>query len=486
MKKKKNVDTLNTAKPTEDKSQVKEKNKTGKIIGFTILGIFIVGLIFAGIYIYQALEQPEKLFYTSSVNLQLTPKPMAGDIDTPSLSVQPAPTTSPLHNEDDIVNVLLMGLDQDYKSYAEKGGDFHTDSMIILAINFDKNTVDMISLPRDTFTYVPGIKGIYKLNAAVNCGGGKTDTGFKKACEAASWMLGGIDVNYYYAFELNTVKEIGNLIDGVDFNVEMSYRGTSGKYYKKGMQHLNGTGIYDYMRARTNATVGGHADTGRMDRCKAMLKAIFQKLKTLNLLTEIPSLLSTINKGLYTSVTLQQSISLANYAYNKIDLDSIRLHTMAGTTQSALSWNFCFLDQSERIKLIKEVYGKDVQPQEFVSYEYAKWLEDYGLKSVHYLGVAKEFLQYLKNISTDDLSNDQQQSYLALNDEYRKAQYAFNTAASALGSNDNEKMETENEALRDLTENLAKIIGYPNKLSWSVVSPWYKDHYINEVDVNFR
>lgn len=443
-----------------------DKTKQKKIIWFSVLGVAAVLLAAAGIYIYMALAQPESLFGDSS-DKSLASKPMIQDVD----GVSPSPLPPPPQTKDHIINVLLLGLDQDYKTYAAHGGDFHTDSIIVLAINFDKKTVDMISLPRDTFTHVPGVKGIYKLNAAINCGGGKTEAGFNKVCEAASWMLGGISIDYYYAFELQTVIDIGNMIGGVDFDVDMAYRGTSGTHYKKGMQHLNGTGIYDYMRARKNAT-GEQGDKGRMNRGKAMLKAIFQKLKQQNMLTQLPSLLNTVSQGLYTNTNLQQSIALANFAYNDINADNIKSHTMDGDLHNVLSWNFYFLDQQARKALMYEVYGIDIPEQQDVSYAYAKWLGAHGFKAIRYLSTAYDIIMYKQDT--------------ALTEAYRNTQAAFKKAASALDDADNNLLQTACENLRAICETFAKINNYPEKLSWSVKSAWYQDSCINEVNVDFN
>jgi LCP family protein required for cell wall assembly len=420
---------------------------------------------------------------------QLTPKPLFEDINDNNIGIpadsQPTPTST-MDSSQHIINILLLGLDQDYKSYAHGGGDYHTDAIIVLAVNFDKNTVDMISLPRDTFTNVPGIKGIYKLNAAINCGGGKTEDGFKKVSEAASWMLGGISVDYYYAFELDTVIEIGDMIGGVDFNVDMSYKGSSGTYYQKGMQHLDGMGIYDYMRVRKQATVGGHSDVGRMNRCKAMLKAIFQKLKSQNMLTQLPSLLGKVNEGLYTNTSLQQSIALANYAYNNINTVDVGSYTMEGSIRSALSWNFYFIDQDSRIKLIKDIYGIDVPKQEYVSYEYANWLGEYGFKAIRYLTTAYELSQYVQEADVKAFNSEQQDSYNALKEAYKQTQTAYNTAALTLDENDNNVMKSTMDNLKKSAEAFAKLVDYQNKLTWTVKSAWYEDPCINEVDVNFQ
>lgn len=469
-------------------SEVKAQ-KTGKkkiIIWLPILCVIIVLLLVAGIYFYQALEVPDSLFTEFSIQ-NTTSKPMHENIDFAiDKSGQPPAETAAMLPNQNIVNVLLLGLDLDYKPYAPGGGDYHTDAIIVLAINFDKNKVDMISLPRDTFTHVPGIKGIYKLNAAINCGGGKTKEGFNKVCEAASWLLGGINIDYYYAFELDTVIEIGDMIGGVDFDVDMAYKGMSDIYYEKGMQHLDGTGIYDYMRARKRAT-GEPGDKGRMNRCKAMLKAIFKKLKEENRLTQIPSLLATVSGGLYTNVTTQQSIALAYYAYNQIDMDDIGSHTLDGKLRSALGWNFYFIDQEYRKELINEIYGLEVPELEYVSYEYAIWLDNYGFKTSRYLATAQEVLQYSQNTyGIDHLSAEQQKEYYVLKEAYLHTQEAYDAASLTLGSAENSILKMARDNLRKRVEVFAKSINYPNKLSWTIKSAWNEDPCINEIIVDFR
>jgi polyisoprenyl-teichoic acid--peptidoglycan teichoic acid transferase len=448
--------------------ETKPKKKTAKIVGFSILGVLVVLLIIGGIYLYQALKQPKSLFTVSSVNVQSAKKAITEDIETPtpSASVYPLQTPPP-SIEDNIVNVLLLGMDSAYLTYPAGDEVFHTDSIIVLAINFDKNTVDMISLPRNT--YVPDITGFYNLKSAMNYGGGKTDAGFKKTCEAASWMLGGISIDYYYAFELDTVIEIGDMIGGVDFDVDMGYKGNSGTLYKKGMQHLDGTGIYDYMRARMNATSGAPGDKGRTDRGMAILKAISKKLKEKNMLTQFPGLLSAIDKGLYTNITLQQSIALANFAYSNIDMNKIGSHTMECESFSVLlNWDFYLIDQKVRAALIEEVYGIDVPELQYVSYEYAKWLGDYGFKTTRYLTTSYDLSQYIISKGEDTLSTEQQESYTALKEAYKKVQAAYNAAALSFSISDNTEMETASEELRKSAEALAKLVNYPDKLSWPV------------------
>ncbi|MDD2302479.1 MAG: LCP family protein, partial [Eubacteriales bacterium] len=155
-------------------------------------------------------------FVTSSPMAEGAVVSETNDYDNPLINPQPYASVrisdSPgLRN---IINILLLGFDADYKSYAENGGDSHTDAMMVASINIQTNTISLISLPRDTLTYVPGIRGIYKLNGSVNAGGGKTEAGLLKATEAASVLLGYVPIDYYFGIDMENVKDVGDLLGG--------------------------------------------------------------------------------------------------------------------------------------------------------------------------------------------------------------------------------------------------------------------------------
>ncbi|MFH1512821.1 MAG: LCP family protein, partial [Bacillota bacterium] len=88
--------------------------------------------------------------------------------------IEPYEITEYTQTTDQIVNILLLGIDLGMEGYWGSGyknkiEDCHTDAVMVVAINLDQQRIDLISLPRDTVTYVPGVRGIYKLNAAMNC-----------------------------------------------------------------------------------------------------------------------------------------------------------------------------------------------------------------------------------------------------------------------------------------------------------------------------
>ena len=169
------------------------------------------------------------------------------------------------------LNVLFLGID-----YAQPdiiGGytrtdfeDRHTDAVLVVSLNLEERSASLVSLPRDSLTYVPGVRGIYKLNAAINCAD-STREGLELVCKAVTWHLGGVEVSRYIAVDVRSMIQLGDAIGGVDFDLEMSYTGS--RFYRKGRQHLDGLGMMDYVRARQNATVGIN-DLGRTERQRRM------------------------------------------------------------------------------------------------------------------------------------------------------------------------------------------------------------------------
>ena len=460
--------------------EIRSPKRKKRIVLLSILALLLAGLVFGGVFLYRTLKKPEHQFRTSQQRPQSTQKSMVESLPQDG---EPAQETLPIViTEEGIVNILLLGIDSDDKSYAKDGGDFHTDAIINVAINFNKGTVDLISLPRDTFTHVPGVRGIYKLNAAINCGGGKTEEGFLKVCEAASWLLGGIQIDYYAAFELDTVIAIGNLIGGVDFDMDMAYTGNSGRSYEKGMQHLDGTGIYDYMRARKNARYSISGDAGRMERSRKMLVAIFEKMKQENLLAVLPSLIGEVKQGLYTNVSIQQMMSLAGFAL-EIDTAAIGSHTMKGKIRNALNWNFWFIDQVARQALIEQVYGVTVAPLERVSYEYATWMGRAGFLAVRHLTTAMEVYRYACDIDIAKMTEKQRLALAQMEEDYRALQAEYEKESDMPAERN---LKSFRDALKESTEELARLIDYPNRMVWSLKSSWCEDECINEVIVDFN
>lgn len=196
--------------------------------------------------------------------------------------IEPLKTIPKLQTKDRFTNILLLGVDYGFPGYwgshhKKVLQECHTDAFMVLSINMTTSEVNLVSIPRDSVTYVPGVRGLYKLNAAFNCAE-TIEEGCLRACEAASWMLGGVPMDYYACVDLAAMIALCDHIGGADLELEMGYTGHSGKYYSSGKQHLDGQGLADYARARKNATRNAN-DVGRTGRQRQVVSAILKVLK---------------------------------------------------------------------------------------------------------------------------------------------------------------------------------------------------------------
>ena len=384
-----------------------------------------------------------------------------------------------------ITNILLLGVDRTPEGGTSSGSMPHADAIMVIAVNFNENTVSLVSLPRDAFVNIPSVKGFYKLNCMFNVGGGYDDPdgAFSMMCEAAEWMLGGISIDYYYAIDFEAVMNLVDAIGGVDYDMDMSYSNNAGRYYAKGMQHLDGRGVLDYLRARKNATIDAN-DRGRVNRQKKMMIAVFKQLKEANLLLSIPQVLSSTKDGLYTNTTIEQTLALANYA-RKIDPNTIGTYSLYGEYKAGpIAWNWTFVDPANRIAVIHEVWGVIVSPLECTSYEFMAWLRDYGFAALKYLSTAELVGDYATQLGV--LNVEQLDSYNTYTIAYSTLQQAYDAAAHSLSIQDTNLMLEAKKTLSTATKQLAELISYNQVLDWNVGSSWCADSGINEVYVYFR
>ncbi len=476
-----------------------------------IAAIAVVLLAVGGISAYRILRTPQSLFRTTNgyhgvmagQSKEQTPglegeaSQNAAQLPTatpegnasadasaaPAGSAAPITASEPPGKKDEIVNILLIGIDREQDGRKYSGQDPHADVMMIVAVNFTERKADLISLPRDTFVHAPDVmNGVYKLNASFNVGGGfkaKHGEGFRKVCEAAEYMLGGIPIDYYYAVDFGALIKVVDTIGGVDFDVESREYSREGR---SGLQHMNGLDVLFYVRSRRFGPEKG--DVNRVNRQKKMMVAIFKQLKDKGKLSMIPDLIGSVNKGFFTNTKLQQTLALVNFAKD-LDLDHIGLHSMSGEMALKAGWSFCFTDQQARKELIHQIYGVDVPSQAHCSSQYADWLVDYGFSVIRYLKTAKQLLDYVDQHKAD-LSVEQQTAFAALAASYADTQSAYDIASVAFSKENNHVLQSAKGKLRTDTEKLAKLLQYQKALQWTYSSSYWRDPAINEVLVDFR
>jgi len=231
---------------------------------------------------------------------------------------QPQPTAMPTavpvieRNGANLINILLMGQDN------EVTGDSlaRTDTMIVVSINRDTNTVSMLHLPRDLYVYMPQVgmgrlNIVYEVGSALEWEGGS----FFYMRQVILYNLG-INVHYYALVDLTGFASLIDSIGGVDLAVDCAIqdfqiRGATvpaGAILNDaealqytlpmGFYHMSGQESLWYARSRGNSD-----DFDRGRRQQQVLRAALRSVREQGILSDVTRLPGLIQAGLAVSET---------------------------------------------------------------------------------------------------------------------------------------------------------------------------------------
>lgn len=183
-----------------------------------------------------------------------------------------------------------------------------SDTMLLLRFNPADKTLVVLSIPRDTRTYVEGI-GITKINEA-NAQGGPS-----LSARAVSELLGGVGIDRYIRINVQGVEKLIDALGGVTVHVpkDIKYQDDSQRLYinlKAGKQHLNGNKTLQLLRFRYDE----YGDIGRIQRQQMVMRALMEQ--TLNPVTvaRLPKILSVVQANLDTNLSVEELVALTGFA----------------------------------------------------------------------------------------------------------------------------------------------------------------------------
>lgn len=177
-------------------------------------------------------------------------------------------SSSELEHSDDVLNILLIGLDDD-----EGTGQSRSDSMMLVSLDNKNKQIKLTSFLRDMWIEIPDYTTA-KLNAACSHGGPELviDTieyNFK------------IDIDNYVVINFEIFTEIVNELGGIDVDVSEAEADAMAKFnciVEPGENvHLDGEQTLWYARIRKC-----DSDFQRTERQREVVSLLFEKLKTKN------------------------------------------------------------------------------------------------------------------------------------------------------------------------------------------------------------
>ena len=213
------------------------------------------------------------------------------------------------------VSVLIMGVDESDVRGKEYGEAIRTDALLLATFNKDSKTVKLLSIPRDTYTYIPIEKKKDKITHAHAFGSAKNGkNGGPQASIDAVEKLMNVPVDYFVKFNFKSFIKIVDDLGGVEVDVPVEFTEQDSNdnaeaiHLEKGVQKLNGEEAIALARTR-------HIDSDAMrgQRQQLVIEAILKKLTSVGSVTKVGNIIDDINGQFVTNLTFDDMLSFYKY-----------------------------------------------------------------------------------------------------------------------------------------------------------------------------
>jgi LCP family protein required for cell wall assembly len=219
----------------------------------------------------------------------------------------------------DSFTVLFIGIDDSKTRNFQS--DTRSDALILAAFNAETKSVKMVSIPRDSYVYIPCEDDYDKITHAHAYGGTKC------TIESVEHLFG-ISIDYYVKMNFYAFIDVVDALGGIDVEVPYDIREKDAEDHrnaivlKKGYQHLNGEEALALARTRKKDN-----DIERGKRQQQILQAILRKASHAGSIPKYDDVIEAIGSNMKTNFTFDDMKALIYYVSsgNSIQTESLVL-----------------------------------------------------------------------------------------------------------------------------------------------------------------
>lgn len=252
------------------------------------------------------------------------------------------------------VQILVMGIDRVPSSTpgSPEALNGRTDTMLLVRFNPENQTVQLLSIPRDSRVEIPD-QGFSKINDA-NVLGGPT-----LAAQVVSQNLNGIAIDRYVRVTTDAFKELVDLVGGIEVYVPepMVYRDQTQKLdinLQPGWQTLTGDQAEQFARFRHDR----YGDIGRVQRQQMLLKALRQRLQNPLVIPQLPRIIRLLSQYVDTNLSLDEIFALAGFAKD-LQGDQLQMVMLPGrfSEPGEFDRSYWIINESGRDRVMGHYFG---------------------------------------------------------------------------------------------------------------------------------
>jgi LCP family protein required for cell wall assembly len=273
-----------------------KRPRWGRRIGLGLAALVVL-LVLWGVLGYLSVSKG-----VSDANKRLDPDAKAALVEQNGLLISHSTT------------ILMLGTDN--ASVGGRGGDMHSDSIMLLRTDPSHHRLYYLSIPRDLQVPIPG-HGTQKINAAFQNGGAAL------AIQTIRQFTG-LPINHVVVVNFGAFKDMIDAIGGIDIDVPKPIHSNSfdcpysaskcatwhGWRFAKGNQHMNGERALVYSRIRENQLDPSENDITRGARQQAVIDAVTSKIASAATFFKMPFSGDSYVKPLTTDLSTAQLTQL--------------------------------------------------------------------------------------------------------------------------------------------------------------------------------
>ncbi|MFD2870608.1 LCP family protein [Kurthia populi] len=291
-----------TTKSQERKKKKKEK-ESGGCLWKILLVVLILLLAFGGGYIYYLFHSGKKAAENAYVENSRTKSELRDE------SVQPLT---------DNISIMIVGID-DSEKRSQGEGNSRSDALLVATLNNKDKSIKLVSIPRDSYVYIPTVGYKDKITHAHAYGG------IDATRETVEGLLN-VPIDYYFRVNFDAFIEIVDALGGVTVDVpyeinELDENDKRTVHLMPGTQEVNGREALALARTRHQ-----DSDVERGKRQQMILEAIASKATSVTSFTKYDKVLAAVGNNMQTDMTFDEMKSLFAYLQNGMpDIDSLSL-----------------------------------------------------------------------------------------------------------------------------------------------------------------
>ncbi|QTN00773.1 transcriptional regulator LytR [Sediminibacillus dalangtanensis] len=233
------------------------------------------------------------------------------------------------------LNILLLGVD-------ERENDVgRSDAMMVLSLDPKKDSMELVSIPRDTRTEIVGKGTQDKINHAYAFGG------VDMSVNTVENFLG-IELDYYVRLNMEGLTELVGAVGGITVENELEFT-RNGYHYPLGEIELSEEETLDYVRMRKQDPNG---DFGRNERQRKVIQGIVNKGASVGSVNKIDDIVQVLGNNMASNLDFDDMQNLLlNYRDTR---KNINTYQMQGTGTKIDGIYYYVIDDTEIAK-VKEM-----------------------------------------------------------------------------------------------------------------------------------